>query len=355
MHQRSVFKRNKLAFFVLSGMRLTALFYGLFGLALWGCETPSEDPALLGPTSKMTAIRFDSAFFAMDSLHFESDLAKLVQQYPQFSEDYFNRILMLSSKKETKKILAFYKAYLPIYQATTKVQASKKATPEIAVAFKRFHFYFPSYNIPKQIIYFIGPLETYGNVVTKDGLAIGLQLYMGAESSWYYSEQINTIYPSYISRQFAPEYIVVNSLQNILNDYDPLRINGKQLIEQMIEIGKRQYIIGKCLPNASDTLLLGYTGDQLEAIQEHKGDIWTFLSSQNRLFSVDPNLTSAILREAPYNDYFGEAIPGNVGKYIGYRIVQSWMSQQKGESKSDLNQLLKTPAKTIFDQTNIDF
>jgi hypothetical protein len=191
--------------------------------------------------------------------------------------------------------------------------------------------------------------------VTPDGLAIGLQLYMGANSSWYYSEQINTIYPRYISRQFAPEYIVVNSVQNLLNDYDPIALNGKQLIEQMIEIGKRQYILRQCLPNASDTLLLGYTDNQLKAIKENKGDIWTFLSTQNRLFSVDPNLTSAILRDAPYNDYFGEDIPGNVGKYIGYCIVQSWMSQQKGKSKTDFNQLLKTPAKTIFDQADIDF
>jgi hypothetical protein len=336
-------------------MRLTALFYGWIGLTLGACNTAPQDPALDAPTSNIRAIRFDSAFFAMDSLDFESDLAKLVQAYPQFSEDYFNRILMLSSKKEPKKILAFYKAYLPIYQATQKVQASKKANPEITDALKRFHYYFPTYNLPKQLIYFIGPLETYGNVVTKDGLAIGLQLYMGAASSWYYSEQINTIYPTYISRQFAPEYIVVNSIQNILNDYDPLAMNGKQLIEQMIEIGKRQYILAQCLPTASDTLLLGYTGNQLKAIEENKGDIWTFLSSQNRLFSVDPNLTSAILREAPYNDYFGEDIPGNVGKFIGYSIVKSWMNQQKGTSKSDLNQLLKTPAQTIFDQADLDF
>jgi uncharacterized protein YjaZ len=100
---------------------------------------------------------------------------------------------------------------------------------------------------------------------------------------------------------------------------------------------------------------LGYTGNQLKAIEENKGDIWTFLSSQNRLFSVDPNLTSAILREAPYNDYFGEDIPGNVGKFIGYSIVKSWMNQQKGTSKSDLNQLLKTPAMVIFDQADLDF
>jgi hypothetical protein len=336
-------------------MRITLLLYGLIALALAGCSSPAQDPAGLAPTPKMTEIRFDSAFFAMDTLNFESDLAKLVQQYPRFSEDYFNRILMLSSKKESKKILAYYKAYLPIFQATTQIQASKKATPEIAAALKRFHFYFPTYTLPKQIIYFIGPLETYGNVVTKDGLAIGLQLYMGAASSWYYSEQINTIYPTYISRHFAPEYIVVNSIQNVLNDYNPLTMNGKQLIEQMIEIGKRQYILSQCIPNVSDTLLLGYTGNQLKAIQENKGDIWTFLSSQNRLFSMDPSLTSAILTEASYNDYFGEDIPGNVGKYIGYEIVKSWMKKQEGKSKNDLNLVLKTPAKTIYDQAPVDF
>ena len=66
-------------------------------------------------------------------------------------------------------------------------------------------------------------------------------------------------------------------------------------------------------------------------------------------------MTAAILVEAPYNDYFGEDIPGNVGKYIGYTIVKSWMNQQDVKSKNDLNRLLKTPAKTIFDQADIDF
>lgn len=95
-------------------MRITVLLYGLIGLALTGCSSPNEDPAQLGPTPKMTEIRFDSAFFAMDSLHFESDLAKLVQQYPQFSEDYFNRILMLSPKRSLKKYGHFIK---PIAQS----------------------------------------------------------------------------------------------------------------------------------------------------------------------------------------------------------------------------------------------
>jgi hypothetical protein len=355
MSQRSVFKGKNLAFFVLSGMRLTALFYSLISIALVSCTDTPQDPALAAPKPVMTELHFEDAFFGMDTLHFEESLEKLVQTYPQFSDDYFNRILMMSPKKETKNILAFYKAYLPIYKEAKKVQASKIATPAIEEGLKRFHYYFPSYTVPKQLIYFVGPLEAYGNVVTIDGLAIGLQLYLGAGSSWYYSEQINTIYPTYISRHFAPEYIAVNSIQNILNDYEPVALNGKKLIEQMIEIGKRQYIVEKCLPMTQDSILMGYTGQQLKALNENKQDIWTFLTTQNRLYSVDPSFINAILVEAPYNDFFGEDIPGNVGKYIGYQIVKSWMDQQKGKSKSDLIGLLKTPAIAIFNQTEIDF
>jgi hypothetical protein len=336
-------------------MRLTALFYISISIALVACTGTSQDPASTAPKPAIPELHFEEAFFTMDTLHFEESLAKLVQAYPEFSADYFNRILMMSPKKEAKSILAFYKAYLPIYKEAKKVDASKMATPAIVEGLKRFHYYFPDYILPKQLIYFIGPLETYGNVVTRDGLGIGLQLYLGAGSSWYYSEQINTIYPTYISRHFAPEYIAVNSIKNILNDYEPIVLNGKQLIAQMIEIGKRQYILKQCLPMTQDSILMGYTDKQIKALEDSKSDIWTFLSSQNRLFSVDPNLTHAILGEAPYNDYFGEDIPGNVGKYIGYCIVKSWMEQQNGKSKSDLKALLKTPALQIFNQAEINF
>lgn len=336
-------------------MRFTALFYLLMSIGLIACQRSNQDPASAAPKPSIKEHHFEDAFFAMDTLHFEASMAQLVKQYPQFSADYFSRILMLSPQKEAKNILAFYKAYLPIYKEVKKVAAYKTATPQIEEALKRFHYYFPDYALPKQLIYFIGPLETYGNVVIKEGIAVGLQLYLGAGSSWYYSTQINTIYPTYISRHFAPEYIVVNSMQNILNDYEPILLNGRPLIEQMIEVGKRQYIVAQCLPKTQDTLLMGYTGHQLNALKESKNDIWTFLATQNRLFSVDPNLTNAILSEAPYNDYFGEDIPGNVGKYIGYSIVQNWMRQQKGKSKTDLKELLKTPAMTIYNQSEIDY
>ncbi len=319
------------------------------------CGGPIEDPASAAPNPVIQELHFEEAFFKLDTLNFEAGLANLVQRYPAFSDDYFNRILMMSPKTDLKSILSFYKAYLPIYIESKKVNAAKIATPQLTEALKRFHYFFPNYVLPKQVIYFIGPLETFGNVVTSEGIAIGLQLYLGSESSWYFSQQINTIYPRYISRQFTPDFIVVNSVQNILNDYEPIELNGKKLVEQMVEIGKRQYIMEQCMPTVQDTLLMGYTANQMKAIKESSSDIWAFLSTQNRLFSVDPSMTKAILTEAPYNDYFGEDIPGNVGKYMGYLIVKSYMDNQKDATQKDLTALLKTPAMTIFNEAEMDF
>ena len=319
------------------------------------CEGPTRDLANNAPKPSIQIIHFEDAFFGIDSLRFKEDLAKLVQQYPSFAADYFDRILMQSPVKELQQIRAFYKAYWPIYKEVKKLNAATLATPQIEEALKRFHYFFPDYVLPKNIIYFIGPLETYGNIVTKDGIAIGLQLYLGAESSWYFSEQVHTIYPSYISRRFAPSYIVVNALENILNDYQPIALNGQSLIKQMIEIGKRQYIMEQCLPSVADTVRMGYTAQQLDALDAEQSDIWTYLSAENRLYATDPNFIHSILGEAAYHEQFGTNLPGNVGKYIGYKIVKDWMRQQKGVDKTDLKKLLQTNPLTILQEAAIDF
>jgi hypothetical protein len=319
------------------------------------CEVPTRDLAHAAPKPSINVVHFEDAFFGMDSLRFKEDLSQLVKKYPSFAPDYFDRILMQSPTKEWPQILAFYKAYLPIYKEVKNVQAAPLATPQIEEALKRFHYFFPDYVLPKNIFYFIGPLETYGNVVTQDGIAIGLQLYLGAASNWYFSEQVQRIYPSYLSRRFAPAYIVVNTVENILNDYQPIALNGQSLITQMIEIGKRQYILEQCLPAVPDSVRMGYTAQQLDALSDNQSDIWTYLSAENRLFSLDPNFIHSMLGEAAYHDLFGANLPGNVGKYMGYTIVRDWMRQQKKADKHDLNKLLKTPAMNIFQEASIDF
>ncbi len=318
-------------------------------LLVCACNNTPIDPAKNAPPVKLAIRSFADDFFSMDTIHIANAISGLQKKYPSFSNDYFTYILMSHPQKDTASIKAFLKAYLPVYKAAKKTNAIQIAKPALEEAFKRVHYYFPNYALPSDVILFIGPLETYGNVVTKDGVAIGLQMYLGAQSDWYFSEQIQTIYPRYISRRFTPEYIAVNSIQNIINDIVPIQETGENLLHQMIEQGKRQYITNQCFPNTADSIRTGFTQNQLVHLAQSESDMWHFLLQQNALFSKTPADINAWMQEAPYSDLFGEQIPGNAGKYIGYKIVCAWMSNKAQQKISD-DILLHTPAQKIFEE-----
>ena len=47
-----------------------------------------------------------------------------------------------------------------------------------------------------------------------------------------------------------------------------------------------------------------------------------------------------------YKD-FGDASPGFIGQFVGYRIVEAWLQKNK---ELPLDKVMKTPAKIIFEQ-----
>lgn len=351
MSQRSGFNRKNLGFFVLSVMRtLQFLFLPIFCL-VFACNSSNEDAAKLAPAVKVTVVPFMDDFFTMDTSHIAEGIQQLRKKHPLFSEDYFTYIINSNPSKDTAAIKAFYKAYMPIYKDVKKVNAIKIAAPQIEEAFKRLQYYFPNYKLGKKITLFIGPLESYGNIITKEGIAVGLQLYLGANAPWYFSEQIQTIYPTYISRRFSPEYIAVNSVQNIINDIVPINVASGNVLHHMIEEGKRQYILSKCFSSVPDTVIMGYTAKQLTNLENEESDMWAYFLKQNILFSKDPNEVRAVMQESPYSDFFGEELPGNTGKYIGYKIVTQWMSK-KEQKNIGFEALLNTPSAIIFESAN---
>jgi uncharacterized protein YjaZ len=118
----------------------------------------------------------------------------------------------------------------------------------------------------------------------------------------------------------------------------------------MIEEGKRQYILNKCFNSMEDSVLMGYTAKQLEVLEAEESNMWSYFLKQNTLFSKDPNEVRAVMQESPYSDLFGEQMPGNTGKFIGYKIVTEWMEKRQQKNTS-FEALLNTPSATIFEQS----
>ena len=306
--------------------------------------------------------RFEQDFFAMDTNNIPASLQHLQGKYPMFLNDYLVNILGLPllNTRDTaveRAIRKFIADYRPIKDTAEKVFAS---TDDIAKEVKRglqfAVYYFPGYKPPQKLITFIGPLDAYyeaslgghGDIITHDALGTGLQLHMGKNFSVYRTEMGQQLYPAYISRRFEPAYIPVNCMKNVIDDLFPDKSGGRPLIEQMIEKGKRMYVLDKLLPYTDDSLKIGYTKKQLEGCYENEGLIWNFFLTNNLLYGIDPAINKNYVQDGPKTEELGEASPGYIGLFVGWQIVKKYMAQH---DKLSLPELMQTNAKKIFEES----
>jgi hypothetical protein len=163
---------------------------------------------------------------------------------------------------------------------------------------------------------FIGP----------DFLGIGLQFYLGKDFSFYKADYfINNVAPLYRSRRFDREYIVADVMKVISDDLFPDKSNTMSLIEQMIEKGKRWWLLDKFLPGTPDSIKTGYTQQQLNWCEENEGLIWSYIIKNEDLHTINTVTIQTYIGEAPFTQGFSqEYSPGNLGSWIGWQIVKKF-------------------------------
>lgn len=295
--------------------------------------------------------RFDKDFFSIDTNHADQSLQQLHQKYPSFLQDFLFNILALPSQPDSSMVIeqqvkAFIRSYQPLKDSADKIFTNLQATEkEVRRGLQFVKHYFPSYKLPTKLITFIGPINSYGNILTTDALAVGVQLYLGKNFSLYQSEAGQEMYPAYISRRFEKEYIPVNSIKTIVDDIFPDNNAGRPLVEQIIQAGKRLYVLDHLLPETADTLKTGYTQKQLDGLYANESTIWSFFVQNDLLYVSDPSVTKDYMNDAPQTQAFGKESPGFIGQFTGWQIVKKWMAKNE---KVSLEQLLQTDPKIIF-------
>ena len=297
--------------------------------------------------------RFDQDFFALDTSHIDQSLQQLHQKYPGFLQDFIFNILALPPQPDSsiaveRQLKNFIETFRPIKDSADKVFADMSGVQkEIKKGFQFVNYYFPAYKLPKRLVTFIGPIDMFReNFLISNALGVGLQMYMGSGYTLYQYDAVQEQYPAYISRRFSKEYIAVNSIKTIIDDMFPDNTTGKPLIEQMVQSGKRLYLLDQLLPETADTLKSGYTKAQLDGCYSNESTIWSFFVQNDLLFSTDQSVTRDYMNDAPKTQVFGEAAPGLIGQFVGWRIVKKWM---KKNDKTSLTELMNTNPKTIFE------
>ena len=325
----------------------SALF---FCLILFSCKNKKPAPDVSDIKIDVQLKRFDKDLFSIDTNNIETSVSKLQQEYGSFLNDFLYNIMVLPPQPDSvaQKIKMFLHDYRFVYDSTQKKFSDfSDEFRQIKNGLQYVKYYFPNYKTPQNVITFVGPVEGYANVLTQSGLGVGLQLYLGQNFSVYSSEFITEVYPDYQQRRFEPAYIPVNCMKNIVSDIYPEKNGSDPLIYQMVDAGKRLYLLDHFLPQLADSLKTGYTQQQLNGCYSNEADIWNYFVQNNLLFITDPIQVRDYMQDGPKTEAFGNNSPGFIGQFIGWQIVKKWMDAHE---QTTLPQLISTPDKQIYDE-----
>jgi len=295
--------------------------------------------------------RFDKDFFNADTNHLIQSLGTVQKKYPYFFTDFIQNIVIGGTTDTLHDLPVILNVYIdhsrPLYDSVLKKFGSlDNIEGQLKKGFQYVKYYYPGYKLPKPVAY-SGLIGDPSVALTKEAIAIGLQMYLGKNFSAYNTPEAIEKFPQYISRRFDPQYIPVNCLQNIALDIYPEKPQGQTLIEQIIEKGKQWYMTDKFLPAAPDSLKTGFTQAQIDWCKNNEGLVWNYIIQNNDIFTTEPSTIQNFIGEAPKTDGMPDASPGNIGQWIGWQIVKKFADKN---SSLGLAQVMQTEAKKIFEE-----
>lgn len=198
-------------------------------------------------------------------------------------------------------------------------------------AFKRIKVYYPEFKAPK--IKFMVSGFTGNDLYVSDSLIIiGLDFFGGPKALYrpnVYDYQLN---------RYQKEYIVPSIIFFLSNQYNQLDAADQTLLSEMIGYGKGYEFVKQVMPEAPDSLIIGFSEDNLRRTYNSQLDIWSFFITNKLLYEKNELKKQKYIGERPYTVEIGNKVPGGIGKWLGWRIVEMY---RRENPKVSLQELMK--------------
>ena len=328
------------------------LIISLLVISLFFSCSQKKIPDVSDIKIELSTHRFEKDLFALDTNNLAPQLDQLIARYPSFGENFLATILNTDPKwpqdSATLYVKGFITTYRPVYDSVEKLFADfSPYEKEIKKGLQFLKYYFPAYKTPHNIITYIGPLDGFGDILAENALIVGLHHHLGKNFSQYSQTWVQDVYAGYISNRFEPGYIAINCMKNIVLDLYPEKNEDQSLIIQMVENGKRLFMLSKLLPAEPENKLIGYTEKQMKDSYAGEAIIWDLFIKNNLLQTIDNNIIKNYVGEGPKTQELGEGSPGNIGSFAGWQVVKKFMEKKPETTLADL---MNTSAETIFEK-----
>lgn len=285
--------------------------------------------------------RFERDLFNIDTIHYEQSVHQLEEKYGDFLPLYLREIIGLigfqdtTIAKDTLMLFLKHPEVLEMYDTVQQKYADLTwLQKELTESFKLAKYYFKDAPVPRVITYIGGPPFCFN--IDTEFLAIGLDGYMGPKFSFY--QYFPDMFPQYKVRKFDQPYILPNAMNVWLTGTFEFNKKGGNLLDAMIYNGKILHATKKLLPDVPDSIIFGYSAETLKWLEFNESEVWKYFIKNKLLFETDPLIYSKYVNDGPTTSGMPAEAPGNIGSWIGYRIIKRYTSKS---GNSNLSELMK--------------
>lgn len=108
------------------------------------------------------------------------------------------------------------------------------------------------------------------------------------------------------------------------------------MLADMIFYGKAYYFASQILPDAPDSILIGYESTSIKDVNENQQIVWAHFVENELLYETSHFVKKKYLEERPKTLEIGNKAPGRIGVWLGWEIVKQYMRNHPEERLPDL-------------------
>lgn len=143
--------------------------------------------------------------------------------------------------------------------------------------------------------------------------------------------------PDYLKAVKTPRMLPYDMAEALVaTAYPYVADKGGNVLTRLLYEGALASAKMRLVEDASLADVLGYDSSQLSWAESHEADIWNRIVATKMLFDVSATTAERLVSPSPVCMLISPDAPGRVGRYVGYRIVESYMKHHPQVTLAEL-------------------
>ena len=317
-----VFRLSRLSLLCMKPVHYYLFLLAVFSFALSSCQDPTEK------TVPVNIQRLETEIFGAKT---PNDLAALFNKHP-YLKAYFGLPKNASDSLLVAQLFAnINNQDLQQFQKELQAQFGDLADlqDQLQGAFGQIKANYPTFKAPQVMTAITGFMGT-DLYVSDSVIVIGLDYFGGPKAK--YRPQLH----DYQLRRYQQEYIVPAILFFISEKYNKVAKEDQTLLADMIWYGKGFEFVKHIAPATADSLIIGYSTQQLADVYASQEDIWAYFIDRKLLYQTRDAEKDRFIGERPATPEISQYCPGGIARWVGWRIVSRYLQEKPSTSLTDL-------------------